>query len=179
MPSLVDALDILKELGFYRVIFPLILIAVVTYGLLSKIELFGDNKSVNITIAAMVAFIVVSATEAIEFMIMFMQFMAVAGTIMLFLLLIFLFGGVKIETIGEVLQQPLAYGAVITITVIMIFIVASATVPQIGQVTEGELEGTSVTDKALKTLFHPTILGLIVLFSIFVVTVYMITRTPE
>lgn len=179
MATLLSGIELLTELGVYRVVIPLLLIVAVTYGLLTRIKVFGEHKGLNMTIATAMGFIVVATTEIVDFLTLFIQYTAVAATVLIFLLIIFLFAGVDQKTIGDAFKEPIAYGTVITVFIVILFIVASQALPQIGEVTEGELEGTGVTDKALKALFHPTVLGIIVLFSIFVVTVYMITRSPE
>ena len=179
MPSLFDAIIFLQEVGFYKVLFPLLLITAVTYGILNKIKVFGDSAGINMTISVVTAFILVSATIAIDFLITLIQYMAVGATIILLVLMVFLFAGVEQKTIGEAMTQPIVYGTIITMVVVMLFIVASQTIPQIGAATEDDLVGTTVVDKALNTLFHPTLLGIIALFAVFVVAAYMITREPE
>ncbi len=175
MPTLVSGIELLQEIGFYRVVFPLILVSVVTYGLLMKIKLFGDHKGLNATVAIVMGFIVVSAVEAVTFLTLLIQYAAVGGTILLLLIMLFLFGGVEQKTIAEVMKTPLVYGTIITALVITLFIVGSQALPQLGDTgVEGE-----VPSEAMRTLFHPTVISLLVLFSIFTVTVYMITRGPE
>lgn len=179
MASLADGVVLLDQLGLFRVLVPAVLITAATYGLLMKFTPLGDHKGINILVSSMIALVLVSATQAVEFIVTFIQYMTVIGTILLFLVILFLFAGVEQKTIAESTKEPIVYVTMIAILVIVLFTVASQTLPQIGAATEGELAGTGVTTKALQTLFHPTILGVIVMFVIFIVAAYAITRAPE
>lgn len=179
MASLADGVALLDQLGLFRVLAPFILITAATYGLLMKFTPLGDHKGINILVSSMIALVFVSATQAVDFVVTFIQYMTVIGTILLFFVILFLFAGVEQKTIAESAREPIVYVTLIAIVVIILFTVASQTLPQIGAATEGELVGTSVTTKALQTLFHPTILAIIVMFMIFIVAAYAITRSPE
>ena len=57
MVSLLMSVDFLKEFGVFSVIMPFIFILAITYGILTKTEVFGEDKVLNSVIAFVVAFI--------------------------------------------------------------------------------------------------------------------------
>ena len=164
MPTAFDTISILDGLGFYGVIFPLILISAVVYGLLQKIEIFGDNQAINATVSVILAFIVVSMSVAVDFIAMFIQIMVVFMLVVLFIVMILMFGGVKGETIQHALSQPAAYIMIIAVTLIVTFVVMASILPP----AEEDF-----------LLFHPTVVALMVMFLVFVATSYVITRVER
>ncbi len=53
----------LAELDFYQLFFPWLLVLAVSFGLLERYQFFGENSSVNGTIALSVAFLVTGGAE--------------------------------------------------------------------------------------------------------------------
>ena len=45
--TITSGIDVLRDLGFFEVVFPFILFSAVTFGILQKIKLFGEKESLN------------------------------------------------------------------------------------------------------------------------------------
>ncbi len=187
MATFLGAIEVLSSLGFYAYIFPFILIFAITYGILTSFKPFGSDQRVNLIVATVTGFLFISLSSAVAFMNMFMPFFMIALIIFLFVLMAFKFGGVSEETIVKTLQHPAGYGLILGVLVIIIAVTVTYTQPQIFDIVqpinESEVspEGFALTPEALmkqttQTLYHPTIIGIIIMFVVFAVTVYMVTH---
>jgi hypothetical protein len=179
MASLLDALGLLETLGFYTVIFPFLLVLGIVYGILMQTKIFGESKSVNGLIATIIALIAVSILKVTIFITVFLQIVIAFLVVVFLIVLVFLFMGIKAETIGKALLHPAGYSTMIILFLIFAFIALSVTFPEISEVAEtGQAETTGIA-AASKILGNPTMLGLIVMFAIFVAAAAFITYTKD
>lgn len=211
MASLLSGITFLENFGFYSVLFPLILIMAITYGLLSKIKPFGDDTTINIIVALIVGFMVVSVTPAIIFIRLLVPYITAFFIVILFIVMMFQFLGVKSDALQEAYTSPLVYGAIFIVILIGVFLFISESFPElkigqqttdststssiigstgaeeVQQVTEiREADGTTTVildpeqetstrrDLLRNTVFHPTMLALLILVMVFGAAVYMI-----
>ena len=184
MANLIDAVNITQNLGFYATVFPFLLIFAVTYGLLSKFKPFGESKGVNVVISMVMAFIFISFTKASLLLQNLMPFISTFLLILFFLILIFMFLGVKESAIAEFVQQPEGFWAVIGV-VLLSFIIAIAVVfPEFQYASSPELAPANYTQTAqekslaqnIAIILHPTILGMLIFFFILAIGAYVIVR---
>jgi hypothetical protein len=187
MATFLDAIGVLESLGFYDYIFPFILMFAITFGLLSVAKPFGEDQRVNIIVATIVGFLFISFSGAVAFVNMFIPMLMILMIIIIFIMMAFKFSGASSETIAKTLQHPAGFGILIGIIIILIAVTFTSTQTQLtdifSPINESELspEGFALTPEAgmkqtMQTLFHPTIVGIIVMLAIFAVTVYVITR---
>ena len=87
MATLLDAIGILQATGFYSIVLPFILIFALTYAILEKTKLVGENKSIHVVIAAVFGFLFVGIAEASKFVAAFLPVISVFLIIMLFAVL--------------------------------------------------------------------------------------------
>lgn len=184
MANLIDAVNITQNLGFYATVFPFLLIFAVTYGLLSKFKPFGEAKSVNLIISMVLAFIFISFTKASLLLQNLMPFISTFLLILFFLILIFMFLGVKESAIAEFVQQPEGFWAVIGVVLLSFVIAVVVVFPEFQYVASPELAPANFTQtpeqksmaQGLAILFHPTILGMLIFFFILAMGAYVIVR---
>jgi len=183
MATLVDVIGLFKAIGLYETVFPGILIFALVYGLLSKFKPFGESKGVNGIIALIVALIFISFTKAVAFMSYFIPLLTGLFVVLLLVLLIFMFMGVPGETITEAMSEPAAYGLIIVLIVIFAFVAIASAFPELaaqeGAPPTPGAPGADVWAKYTAVLFHPVLLGLIVLLAVFAVATYFITREKK
>lgn len=185
MATLLDVVGLFKALGLYETVFPAILIFAFVYGILYKFQPFGDNKAINSVVALVIALIFVSFIKAVTFISFLIPIVTALVVILLLILIIFMFMGVPAETIQEAMKNPAVYGLLIILIVIFVFVGLAATFPEVsekGSSLAGQTGTTSLTNIAFASfsqiMFHPLIIGTIILLVIFAVATYFITR-PE
>lgn len=187
MATFLGAIEILTSLGFYAYIFPFILIFAVSYGILANFKPFGDDQRVNLIISMVIGFLFISFSKAVNFMNMLTPLIIIALIIMLLVIMAFKFGGISDATISGVLKHPAGYGLLIGVFLIIISMTVTYTQPQLLEnfqpINESELspEGFALTPQAkmqqtVQTLFHPTIMAVVIMFMMFAVAVYMVTH---
>lgn len=199
MATLVDALDILKHMGFYETVFPFILVLAVVFGVLTKLQVFGENKYVNATVATLVALFFISMVRASKFLANAIPMITAMLLIMVFLVLIFMFMGVKGEEIAKILtQESQAYGTVIIIFMLLVILAITQVFPEQAFLTQfpGMAENMNVTlypadatpseqaaailsAQAGAIIFSPKILAMIVMFVTFAIATYYIVREKK
>ncbi|MFH0868653.1 MAG: hypothetical protein V1839_00325 [archaeon] len=199
MATLFDAVVILKNLGFYETVFPFILILAVVYGMLAKLHPFGENKTVNATVSTIIALFFISIFRMSAFIKNFIPLITGFLLILVFFVLIFMFMGVKEETITKVLTtESTAYGALIIIFVLIVFVVLSQVFPEQAILTQlpgmGHAlnvtiypENATPSEKAASIMgaqssaiiFSPQILAMIIMMLVFAIAAYYIVRVPK
>ncbi len=201
MASLLDAIGLVKGLGFYETVFPFLLITAIVYGVLMKHKPFGDKQMVNVIVAAIVGLIFISFIKTSQFLSFMLPLLTIFMIIFLFIYMTFLFIGVKEEQVVKALTKETS-GYLIIIFIVVIFVVISVqqVFPEFAYAAFPELapenatfatglegrpgapgpESTAASQFAFQqvvgTIFHPTIVALTVMFLIFAIGVYFITR---
>lgn len=187
MATFLGAIEILNSLGFYAYIFPFILIFAMSYGILVNFKPFGADTRVNLIIAMIIGFLFISFSKAVDFMNMLTPLIIISLIIMLLIIMAFKFGGVTDATISDVLKHPAGYGLLIGVFILIISMTVTYTQPQLLEnlqpINQSELspEGFALTPHAkmqqtVQTLFHPTIMALVIMFMMFAIAVYMVTH---
>ncbi|MBS3063924.1 MAG: hypothetical protein J4445_00545 [DPANN group archaeon] len=194
MPTLLDAVGILQNIGVYSVVLPFLLIFALSYALLDKTKVLGDNKFVHAAVSLVLAFLFVSSLGAVKFLTAFLPLISVLILIILFIILIFRFVGVQESSISSALSQSRVYSPIIIIIILFALIAFSqvfpegalANRPELGDqfnITQPSSEGVEglqafLGEEQTRVFFSPSILSLIVLVIIFGVATYYITREP-
>ncbi len=193
MASLLSGVELMQDMGFYSVVFPFILIVAIVYGLLSYLKPFGENIAVNMIISAMFGLLFISARSAVRFVSMLIPYIMVVFIVITMLLVIFRFLGADDELIGGALRHTAGWGAVVGVLIVGIFIFISMSFPALSPSNQGTTSsgGTATTTNALgetvpvtqdilrNTIFHPTIVGIIVMVLVFGAATYVITSRQK
>ncbi len=191
MATLADGITVLHNLGFYTTVFPFLLILALMYGLLSKFQPFGENKTINILVSFIVAMFFIAVARSSLFLYNLMPLVTAFFVLIFLVMLIFMFMGVPADTIKEAIMKPQGYAPILILFILVVFIVLSQTFPEQALVSQPELaeqfniteptegkEGLAVylSQQATAIIFSPIILGLIILLVTFAIASYFITR---
>ncbi|MDD5418032.1 MAG: hypothetical protein PHW96_04080 [Candidatus Nanoarchaeia archaeon] len=88
VPPLSSAIQILKDMGFFDVILPFLLIFAVTFGALQKTKLFGDKGTgINSIVAFSLAMMVTAATKMVGLITGFMEQLGIWVVFIVFFLM--------------------------------------------------------------------------------------------
>jgi len=138
-PLLVKGIELLRDLGFYDVIIPGALIIAATYAVLTKLNFFTDNNSINMVIAVATGLIIISFSPAVKLISLFLVYSLMLFSAIMFLMLIFAFMGVKEADFAKAAKDSTVHTVIIVGLVIIGIIVMAQSLPAFGtaQTTEG------------------------------------------
>ncbi len=201
MASLIDAIFVVKGLGFYETVFPFLLVAAVVYGVLMKYQVFGDKQIVNVLVSMVAGFMFIAFVKTSQFLSFILPMLTIFLIIFLFLLMTFLFIGLKTEDIAKAMtKETSGYLIIVFIVVILAVISIQQVFPEFayGAFPEAAPENATMAtglegrpgapgagqtaasqlafQQTIGVLFHPTIVALVVLFLILAIAVYVMTR---
>ncbi|MBT3583048.1 hypothetical protein HN924_00315 [Candidatus Woesearchaeota archaeon] len=213
MVSLLSGVQFLKEFGIFTIIMPFMLVFTLTYGVLSYVKPFGDDKFINSILAFIIAFLSIQFMPILIFIQLIVPYLFGLFLVMIMILILFRFIGVKDDTMQSAVTHPGVYGVIIAVLLIGVFIFLSESFPELsvsnqesssGNVLSGINTGSGGGDSGTNTvlitetndgtttvlpessfderqdllrntIFHPTILSLLVMFIVFGTATYMVT----
>ncbi len=151
------AVDNFADVGGFDVVLPFILVFAVTFAVLRKIKLFGENKNVDAIVSLILAAFLVSATDLVEILIGFLPRVSMIVLVLLMLILVVgIFSGGSSWGGGWLLA-----GAVVAIFSVLWALGAAAEweVPLLEEVTEQDI-------------------GTLIVIGVFVLVIWLIVREP-
>lgn len=164
------------ELAYFMPLFAFLLVFVITYALLAKTKLLGENPFTHIFISFCVAIIFFISPTAQQFARLSMPWVAVFIVCLVLIMLILAFVGGKVENVAA---SPVA--AKIAVVVLLIIFLVSA-IQVFGPVIEPYMPG-STQERASEdlsnladVLFHPTVIGAILLLAVAAVVSHVLTK---
>lgn len=198
MATLLDAVNVLKEMGVYQTVLPFMLVTAGFYAVLTKFKPFGDMKFVNGIVSVVAGLLFITMARAVAFINLFMPILTVFLLLIVLALVIFTFMGIKGETITEVLtKETAAWGLLLMLFIIIVLVVLSQVFPEATVIVQNPvaaqqmnltLAGPNATPQQqaaalmfmqiMQVLFSPQVLGLIIMLVVFAVATYFITREP-
>ena len=113
--TITSGVDVLKDLGFFEVVFPFILFSAATFGVLQKIKIFGDRESLNALIAIMISLILISFSPAVKLISLVLVYATLLFSVVLFLVLIFQFMGLSMDDIAYAAKQSESTVAILSL----------------------------------------------------------------
>ncbi len=195
--TLNSGIDVMRDLGFFDVVFPFILFFAGTYGVLSSQELLGDNKTINALIALAISVTLISFSSVVSLFRILLIGSTLLFSVIILLLLIFSFLGLKTEDIASAAKQSESYTAIFVVMIIILIIAIVSAIPTVQQATEADgiavskgsstdlQEGDLLSEfspssdpvsRGLATIYDPSILSVIVLLLIFTGATLLIGR---
>ena len=126
MVSLLDSVSFMKDLGIFAVLIPFIFIFAVTYGMLLKTQPFGDDKTINGVVAFTIAFISLHMMPVLNFIQLVIPYLFALFMIIVLVLILFNFMGVKEDSMKESFEHPAVYGTIIGLILLGIFVFTSS-----------------------------------------------------
>jgi len=195
--TLNSGIDVMRDLGFFDVVFPFILFFAGTYGVLSTQEVLGDNKTINALIALAISVTLISFSSVVSLFRILLIGSTLLFSVIILLLLIFSFLGLKTEDIASAAKQYESYTAIFVVMIIILIIAIVSAIPTVQQATEADgiavskgsstdlQEGDLLSEfspssdpvsRGLATIYDPSILSVIVLLLIFTGATLLIGR---
>jgi len=138
MVSLLSGVEFLKEFGIFTVMLPFLFIFAVTYGILSYVKPFGDDKILNGILAFIVAFMAIQFMPILIFVQLIVPYLFAFFLIIFMVLLLFRFVGVKGDSISETISNPGVYGVMFAVIIIGIFVFISESFPELSVSTQDQ-----------------------------------------
>ncbi|MBS3151427.1 hypothetical protein J4443_03560 [Candidatus Woesearchaeota archaeon] len=152
-----DVVGSFADVGGFDVVLPFLLVFAVTFAILRKIRLFGENKNVDAIVSLILAAFLVSSTAIVEVLVGFLPRVSMIVLVLLMLILVVgIFSG-KSEWGGG----WLFWGAVVGIISVIWALGAAADwdVPLVGEMTEQDV-------------------GTLIVVGVFVLVIWLIVREP-
>jgi len=195
--TITSGVDVLRDLGFFEVVFPFFLFSAATFGILKKLSIFGEADNINALIAIMLSLMLISFTPAVKLISLVLVYATLMFSIILFLVLIFQFMGLEMSDIANAAKQSEVYVAIFVALIIFLIIAVTSAIPEIQKATEpnqldfnefsqSELQegqslsefssGGSVVERGLATIYDPSILSVIVMLLMFAGAALLIGR---
>ncbi len=177
-------------LGVAAPLFAFLLFFIITYGLLTKTQPFGDQKGLYGLVAITIAFLILlsdAATILLLFMTPWFFVLIFIGFFILFILMMF---GLKQEQLTAGATAEMRTWAIILTVVILLFglgqVFGQSTLEagsgdELPRETVEEREQGVATDdfgtNVLNTLIHPQVLGFIAIMLVAIFSLFLLTKT--
>lgn len=180
--TMVTVLDtsILKA---FDVIYAFILVWALMFAVLQKTKIIGQAMGLNALIATAAGFIIIVSRRAVEMINFIIPWFTVAIIFLVLLLLIFQIFGLKEGDLAIAAKDKGVYWTLIGVAII-IFVAAFSSVfgqsiLEAGAGARGDINATGASNNFQEnitlTLFHPKVLGMIVLFGIAIMAVALLS----
>ena len=170
------------------VIFPFIFVWALIFALLQKTKFLGVSPAINGLLAAVVGFTVLLFRTVVDIINFMIPWFTVAIIFFVLLILVFQTFGLKDADLATAAKDKAVYWTLIGIAIIIAGAAFSSVFGQMmleqsagatdgGETTleEGGVATGSFEKNIFSTLFHPKVLGLIVLFGIAIFAVALLT----
>ncbi len=174
-------------LEYFNVVFSFILVWTLVFALLQKTKVLGEKVGLNGLIAVAVAFLVSLSDNVVEMIRFMIPWFAIAIIFFVLLILIFMVFGAGEKDIFEYIKRDRSVGWVI-IGVVLVIVGASfsnvfgqellsqAAEGGATEVTAGGVATGSFEQNIYATLFHPKVLGMIILFVVAIFTIALLSQ---
>lgn len=185
MATLLD----LGLLDYFNVVFSFILVWALVFALLQKTRVLGEKVGLNVLIAVAVAFLVSLSDNVVEMIRFMIPWFTIAIIFFVLLILVFMVFGAGEKDIFNYIKNDRAVGWVIIGVVLIIIFASFANV--FGQkLTQAAFEGGSAVNATgaggvatgsfqqniYATLFHPKVLGMIILFAVAIFAIALLSQ---
>jgi len=172
-------------------VFPVLLVFTMIFAVLHKTKALGDSTSINAIVAVAVSFMVLLSRTLIDMINFIIPWFVIAIIFFILLLLIFQVFGAKEEDIFGYMKKDRSVGWVIVGIFLLIVLAGVGKVlgQGIGPYLDNTQNETAITgdggvatgsfqENLTATLFHPKILGLVILFIIMIFAIILLTGPP-
>ncbi len=172
----------------FGIIFPALFVFALVYSLLHKTKALGESIVLNAIIAVVAAFMVILSDNLVKMINFMIPWFVVAIIFFVLVLLIFQAIGVKDTAISEAVKDKSLMWVIIGVCIVIIVAafgnVFGQSLVEAGVQSRGEVNVTVGADGAATsnfqqniyaTLFHPKVLGLIILFGVAIFAIALLT----
>lgn len=175
-------------LNYFNVVFSFILVWALVFALLQKTKVLGEKAGLNGLVAVAVAFLVSLSDNVVEMIRFMIPWFAIAIIFFVLLILIFMVFGAGEKDIFGYIKNDRSVGWVI-IGVVLVIVGASfsnvfgqellsqaAEGGDTADVTAGGVATGSFQQNIYATLFHPKVLGMIILFAVAIFAIALLSQ---
>ena len=162
-------LDISGILAYFLPIFSFLLIFGILYGILEKTQLLGKNKFVSLMASFVIAMVFLITPEASDLIRIATPWFVLLIVFIVLAMMVFLFMGVKPDSVEAFVKQP----GMVWFILIVLFLIGGAAMTQVfgeqvKQITQptNSTDSGDITQVVGKIVFHPKILGAVLLLVI-------------
>ncbi|HLD72017.1 MAG TPA: hypothetical protein VJA23_00380 [Candidatus Nanoarchaeia archaeon] len=161
----------------FDVVFPVLLVFALVFALLQKTKAIGESVGVNAIIAVAAAFMVLMSDTLVQMINFMVPWFVVAIIFFVLLILIFQIFGTKEADLTKAVKDKAVYWSIIGIAIVILLAAFGNVLGQSfteqafqeeGNLTasDGSVASSSFEGSLNATLFHPKVLGLIIIFAI-------------
>jgi len=170
-------------LNLFDFIFPMLLVWAFVFALLQKTKVIGDSMGINATIASVASLTVLLSRTAIDLINFIIPWFAIAIIFFVLMVLLFMIMGVKEVTAyqDKTLQWVLVAVGILILVAGFGKVLGQSLLEQSAAQGETVIEGQETVaspdfqQNIYATLFHPKVLGLLVVFAIVVFAVALLS----
>ncbi|MBU4502558.1 MAG: hypothetical protein KKA79_08220 [Nanoarchaeota archaeon] len=159
-------------------IFVFLFVFIVSYSVLLKTRILGNNKGLISVASFSVSLLFIVTQSAVDLIQLITPWFVVFIIVSMCILVVFMFLGVKPETIAEAVSSESTVWIIIIIMIVLFGLALTKVVgPSIAEITQGE-SGTddSFMGKIGVLLFHPKIIGVLFILLVASYAIKGITR---
>lgn len=167
-------------LDYFVPVFVFLLIFAAIFALLEKVKLFGENKGLNALIAFAIAFLFILTPDLLGIIKIITPWFTIMFIFVLMIVLLFMFVGVKEESVTKAFtDRGLIWIIIVLSIIILVYAMTQVYGSQVQTIYGGEnvTSQESVTNTIGKVIFHPRVLGMLLLLFIAAQAVRMITAS--
>ena len=170
----------------FDVIFPVLLVFALVFAVLQKTKIIGESLGINSIIAVAAAFMILLSDTIVQIINFMVPWFVVAIIFFILMLLIFQIFGAGEADLASAVKDKSVYWAIIGVSIVILLAAFGHVLGQSftelafeeGQnVTagEGSVASSDFEGSVTATLFHPKVLGLVIIFIIAVFAVALLS----
>ncbi len=166
-------------LSYFTPVFVFLFIFAIVFAILEKTRILGKNKGLNSLVAFVIAMLFILTPELIGVVKLSMPWFILLLVLIVFIVVLFLFVGVKAESITEAFErQGVVWFLVIICIIIFLYGLTEIYGPSVHEIYAGNktVEEPSFAKQVGKIIFHPRSLGIIFLLIIIAQAIRIIAR---
>lgn len=175
----------LSLFGFFDRIFVVLLIWTITFAILQKTKAVGDALGLNAIIAVAIAFLALISDTIVQLISFMVPWFALLIIFLVLLILLFQIFGVT--DVSAAVKDKALQWTLIGVSLVIVFAAfgnvfgqqlaeaATSSSPEAGTVTTGGTGTTNFQQNVYSTLFHPKVLGMLVLFAVAIFAVVLLS----
>lgn len=158
-------------LDYFVPVFIFLFIFGILFALLEKVKIFGENKGLNALISFAIAFLFVLTPDLPGVVKIITPWFTIMFVFVIMIVLLFMFVGVKEGAVAEAFsERSMVWIVVIICLIILVYAltqVYGARIQSINVEGNATVEGApSMTSQVGKIIFHPRVLGMLIMLLI-------------
>lgn len=169
-------------LDYFAPVFVGLLVYAIIYALLEKTKIFGDNKGTNGVIALAVALLFLLTPDVLGIVKIITPWFTILFIFLIMIVLLFMFVGVKQDQVAAAFSERGTVWIIIMICfVILFYALMQVYGEQIHSIYAGEggTADSSLSQNIGKIIFHPRVLGMLLILVISALAVRFISGVPR